>query len=81
MSMTSQVMIDALSNEDDWKVGSYTATHTPSGMEFWVANGVLFFDLHAYSAFGFFQRFRLWKHYKKMLQRKLDKKIMARSSP
>ena len=77
MSMTSQVMIDALSNEEDWTVNHYHAIHNPSKMSFWIANGAFFFDCEQYPNFGYLQRHRLWRHYKKMCQRKLNKLMIV----
>lgn len=31
-------------NPEDWEFDHYYATHTPTSMRFWIANGAWFFD-------------------------------------
>ena len=78
--MRSQILMEALAKDDDWQIDTYTALHIPSGISFWIANGAFFFDRHnGISLLGLFQRHRLWRHFKKMVERKIEKRLQGDS--
>lgn len=45
MSAAGRALSKALDKPQDWRGdGEFVITHIPSGQEFWIANGVWFFD-------------------------------------
>ena len=50
-------------SSDDWEIDRYNAYHKPTGIKYWIGNGLLFFhnDGHALSVnIGFWNWLKLW---------------------
>lgn len=69
----------ALTNSsDDWEINRYRAHHKPTGIKYWIANGLLFFhnDGPTLSVnLGFWNWLKLWKWIQNCKRMKVIKSI------
>jgi hypothetical protein len=51
-------------SKDDWEITSYKAIHKPTGITYWIANGLMFFHNEAHNSdvsIGLWNWLKLWK--------------------
>lgn len=78
-SKAGRLLKRLLIDVEGWSFGKYTATHEKSGLTYWIANGASFFDGYYRAGtpqhLGIIERFLLWGHIKRMMNRMVAMKI------
>ena len=69
--LVSQFVKDITERPYDFVLRPYTLDDTVSGREWWIANGLIFFELRRPQmlSVGFLNRFRCWYHFTKWLRK------------
>ncbi len=81
MSKTGRELATALRIPGDWRVEQYTATHIPSGTEWWIGNGAMFFDkFESPRVLGYVERHILWRAMRRVIDERSASRLRARST-
>ena len=60
---------------DDWDIGKYQATHKPTNVNYWIANGIISFHNDSGVRIGLLNWIKLWYWLKKAKKNQLLNKI------
>ena len=72
-------LLKQLRDYKNWEVGSCTIEYIKSGDQYWIANGHSSFSGYGDTFFKitFFDKFKIWKHVKKMIELNLIFKMRS----